>query len=110
MLQLIQSLPVQRDKDGSWTHPGIPDFGEDIKAYSEWMAEQGLETSASWLESESPEHPVYISYFEGEEASFADWEPSSPAGADWFTLSVHETDDGPVWVWARRIEQSGGAQ
>lgn len=110
MSKLVQALPVQRDKNGEWGNPEIPDFGEDISAYNAWLAEQGLETECKFLESEDLDHPTYISYFEGGDPCFRDWEPSAPAGEGWFTLAITETEDGPAWVWARRVEQIGGAQ
>lgn len=99
---LIQPLPVERDRDGWWSHPGIPDFSEDVKAFNAWLEEQGLEVTHKMLESEGESHPVYVSYFENEDTNITAWEPTEPAGAGWFTFSIHDTEDGPAYVWARR--------
>jgi hypothetical protein len=101
-IALIRQQPLERDADGAWSHPGIPNFDEDAKAYKRWLAEQGLEISYKYLESEDGDHPVYVSYFEDENPSFVAWEPTPPEGAGWFTLAIYETEDGPVWVWTRR--------
>jgi hypothetical protein len=99
---LIQPVVVERDKDGWWSHPAIPDFSEDGAAFKAWLAEQGLETTYKMLESEDDSNPAHVSYFENEDPSFAGWEPTPPSGDGWFTFSIHDTEDGPVWVWARR--------
>ena len=100
---LIGPVPVERDKDGWWSHPGLPDLDEGQDAeYKAWLAAQGLVTSHVSLEMEDLTHPVYIAYFDEESGSVADWNPEAPAGEGWFTLSIHDTEDGPYWVWARR--------
>jgi hypothetical protein len=103
-VKLIQPLPVERDAQGFWSHPGIPNLDEDYEAYRKWLDAQGLETTYALLESEPDDHPVYLAYLENEEPSFAAWEPQAPDGDGWFTLSVHDTNDGPIWVWARRTQ------
>nr|WP_314540090.1 hypothetical protein [uncultured Massilia sp.] len=99
---LIQPMPVQRDELGHWSHPGIPDFDEDHAAYKAWLQAQGLEIKYRMLEDEADDHPVYHAYFEQGEGDMSAWAPEAPAGDGWFTLSIHDTEDGPVWVWARR--------
>ena len=103
---LIGPVTVERDADGWWGHPGVPDFGEDVAAFGSWMAAQGLETALASLESEDLDHPAYVSYYDQESASVAGWNPTPPAGEGWFTISVHDTEDGPYWVWARRVAQA----
>jgi hypothetical protein len=107
---MIQPMPVERDKDGWWSHPGIPNFDEDYKSFNGWVKALGLEATYKALQSEDDTHPVYISYFALEEPSFAAWEPTPPVGEGWFTFSIHDTEDGPVWVWARRIISPAAAQ
>jgi hypothetical protein len=99
---LIQPAPVERDVDGWWSHPGIPDFGEDANAYRSWIDAQGLDIKYTMLEDEPDDHPAYQSYFEDDTPNVAGWNVEPPKGDGWFTLSIHDTDDGPVWVWARR--------
>lgn len=104
--ELIQPVAVERDADGYWTHPGLPNFGEDYSASREWMGAQGLDYSRRFLEDESEDHPAYVAYYERECAGAVGWNPEQPAGDGWFTLSIHDTEDGPVWVWVRRVENS----
>lgn len=100
---LIQAMEVVRDESGWWSHPGIPDFDESAERYYAWKAEQGLETRHVELDSERDDHPVYVAYFENGDGDVTDWNPTPPPASEgWFTLSIHDTEDGPIWVWARR--------
>ncbi|MFJ2989994.1 hypothetical protein ACIPF8_19180 [Collimonas sp. NPDC087041] len=105
---LIQPLPVVRDSDGFWFHIGVPNFdeGED-EQYKAWLKSQGLATKFKKLDGEDDTHPVYDSYFEHGNPDISRWEPTPPAGEGWFTISIHDTEDGPVWVWARRVPEIG---
>lgn len=106
---LIQPMEVARDADGYWTHPGIPDFEEDHAAWKAWREDQGLEAQYASLESEPDTHPAYISYYENSGIDISEWNPEPPAGDGWFTASIHDTDDGPVWFWVRRCNAQGAA-
>jgi hypothetical protein len=107
---LIQAMEVVRDQNGWWTHPGVPDFGESVERYNAWKAAQGIETTYAELDSEDDDHPVYVAYFENADTNISQWNPAPPAGDGWFTLSIHETEDGPIWVWARRAGAATAAQ
>lgn len=100
---LIYPAHVQRDDDGWWWHPGLPDFEEDHQAYAEWMLKQGLEYRFDSLESEDDTHPAYHAYYEQNACHVRDWFCEPPAGDGWFTLSIHDSESGPQWVWARRV-------
>ena len=102
--ELIElNVPVERDSDGYWFNPAIPDFDEDAKAYKDWLDAQGIETTYKDLEWEDDSHPAYQRYFEEGEADISDWTPEPPKGEGWHTLSIHMHDDGVCWVWARRV-------
>ena len=102
-VRLIEQAEVKRDKYGFWDHPDMPKFEEhESLEYAGWKLDQGLETKFSWLEDEPEDHPVYMSYFNDENADFNGWNPAKPEGDGWFTLFITDTEDGPVWVWARR--------
>lgn len=105
IMKLIQPMAVTRDELGFWSHPDIPDFDEDGQAYRAWLKHQGLETSFASLESEDDDHPVYKSYYHDDDPdpSVAGWNPDPPKGEGWFVLSIHDTEDGPYYVWARRV-------
>lgn len=100
---LIMPVVVNRDEDGSFVHPGMPSFEEGSgDKWRAWLAEQGLRVSRSMLEDEALDHPVYISYFDDGGGSYADWIASPPDGHGWFTLAIYDSEDGPIWCWARR--------
>jgi hypothetical protein len=61
------------------------------------------------LEHEDCDHPVYVSYFDNGDPSVAAWEPTPPKGEGWFTMSIHDTEDGPAWAWARRTTNGAAA-
>lgn len=109
-LALIGPVPVGRDDSGWWSHPGIPDFdeGQEVE-YGAWLIAQGLVTDHASLEGEDPTNAAYVSYYDDESCSVAGWNPEAPAGEGWFTLSIHDTEDGPYWVWARRVAGVGAA-
>jgi hypothetical protein len=93
---------VVRDETGFWSHPGIPKFDEDQEAdYRAWIKEQGLDTKYRMLCNDM-EHPLYEAWFERGEHDMSCWTPTPPAGEGWFTISIHDTVDGPIWIWARR--------
>jgi hypothetical protein len=98
----IRPVKVERDENGWWTHPAIPNFDDDHKSFAAWVKAVGLETKYKCLES-YPEHPLYDAWFEHGECNASSWEPEEPAGEGWFTFSIHDTEDGPVWVWARAL-------
>jgi hypothetical protein len=100
---LIQAAPVERDEDGNWWHPGMPEFEEGQEAeWKAWIEAQGLSISRSLLENEGLNHPAYASYFDNENPDFSAWVDEPPSGEGWFTLAIQDTEDGPVWCWVRR--------
>ena len=103
----IHAAPVQRDEDGYWTHPSMPQFEETEAAKGRaWLAATGLETHVAYLEDEELDHPAAARYW-GDEGSpdVSDWEPPRPEGHGWFVLSIHDTEDwGPICAWARHKE------
>jgi hypothetical protein len=102
-MELIElNVPVERDQDGYWSNPAIPDFDEDVKAYKDWLAEQCLEIAYKDLENEDEKHPAYQSYFEEGSPDISMWTPEPPKGEGWHTISIHMHEDGACWVWARR--------
>lgn len=96
------AAPVARDKDGFWGNPAIPNFDEDAAAYRDWLAAQGIETMFDCLDVEDDDHPAYINYYDLGGTDISEWECSAPAGEGWHTFSIHDSEDGPCWVWARR--------
>ena len=104
---LIQAAPVERDSVGEWIHPGLPGFEEgDGEKWRAWLTTQGLTTVRRMLEDAEEDHPVCISYFDNSDPDFSAWVDEPPKGDDWFTLAIHDTEDGPVWCWARRTHRT----
>jgi hypothetical protein len=102
-LGLIQECTVIRDEYGMFQHPNLPDFDEgDGDKCKVWIAEQGLQVKMISLEYHSDE-AVSERYFEAGDPDCSYWEPDRPDGDDWFCLAIHDTDDGPVCWWARRV-------
>lgn len=102
-LPLVEATLARRDDDGWYCHPGLPDFDEDLQAYKAWLLAQGLETCFESLESEDDNHPAYVAYYDESACHVRDWTCELPAGEGWFILSIHDSEDGPQWVWARRV-------
>ncbi len=104
MSKLIEWAPVVRDAEGWYRHPDMPEFDEDQEMeFRVWLAAQGLRITCAALEAEANTHPAHIAYFEQGGTDVSDWNPAPPAGDGWFTLSIHDSDDGPYWVWGRRM-------
>ncbi len=102
-LPLIKHWPVKRDENGFFQHPDLPDFDEgDGERCKAWIAEQGLQVEMVSLEYHSDE-AISERYFEAGDPDCSYWEPDRPDGDHWFCLAIHDTDDGPVCWWARRV-------
>ncbi len=96
---LINAAAVDRDKDGWWYHPGIPDFGggEDPAPYIAWTKTQGLELKGWHMDSDLDGHP-----YEDGAAHCNGWNPEPPSH-EWFLMGIFDTEDGPYAQWARRV-------
>ncbi|KTC22487.1 hypothetical protein AO392_18775 [Pseudomonas putida] len=101
-IKLIQPAPVVRDEYGMFQHPDLPDFDEgDGDKCKAWIAEQGLEVGKVSLEY--ADEAIADRYFESHDPDCSYWEPYRPDGDGWFCLAIHDTDDGPVCWWGRRV-------
>jgi hypothetical protein len=99
---LIRHWPVKRDEHGMFQHPDLPDFDEgDGDKCKAWIAEQGLEVQMVSLEY--ADKAIADRYFESHDPDCSYWDPERPDGEGWFCLAIHDTDDGPVCWWARRV-------
>jgi hypothetical protein len=99
---LIKHWPVNRDEDGMFQHPDLPDFDEgDGEKCKAWIAEQGLQVKMVELEYHS-DQAISDRYFDAGDSDCSYWDPDKPDGEGWFCLSIHDTDNGPVCWWARR--------
>ncbi|HCO3755925.1 TPA: hypothetical protein ACNTUM_000667 [Escherichia coli] len=102
----MESLVVERNEDGYWTHPEYSSlFGDrEIISKSEFNAfceKHGIESTMVELECDDNEE-VKKSYFEDGNPDISKWQPSRPEGDGWFIGSIHDTEDGAVCVWFRK--------
>lgn len=107
-------VTVLRDtRDGSWANPGIPQIGEDDWAgWKAWTMDQGLELHVEKLEDYPADNEARVNYFERESCDYGDWQAEPPPAdkyGKWHTFSIHDTEDGPCWVFARRHTLPGNA-
>ncbi len=101
--RLIRPAVVRRDEYGMFQHPDLPDFDEgDGEKCKAWVAQQGLQLVMVHLETDAPEE-IADRYFQSDEPHCGYWEPGKPEGDGWFCLAIHDTDDGPVCWWGRRV-------
>lgn len=101
---LLQPVEVVRSDIGYWVHPDIVNMA--FATNGEWelfKQQQNIETTFICLEDDAPE-AVKDAYSEGD-IDISGWNPTKPAGAGWFMLSIHDTDNGPVCFWARRLDR-----
>lgn len=101
-VKLIKPVSIRRDETGCWWHPDMPEFDEgDEDKFKAWKEQQGIETTWAEMQDEIDwDHP----YFEEGLCDFNFWVAKTPEGEGWFTLYIADSEDGPVWVWARRKE------
>ncbi|HHJ3234241.1 TPA: hypothetical protein ACQJO1_004648 [Vibrio parahaemolyticus] len=102
----IQAMPVERDLEGYWCHPDLPELGEDA-TWDEFEAHfqaQGFSVGVVWLEDDADEELV-TAYFEKGATNIASWEPSKPQDAA-FCLAIYATEEGPVCLWAVHSDQA----
>ena len=94
---LIQPVSVERDKNGWWVHPDMPDFDENYAALKAWIAEQHLEIQQWHMEADIDGHHPY----DDGECHCLGWNPVAPA-PEWFLIRIFDTEDGPCVSWAHR--------
>ena len=97
-------MPVTRDELGHWTHPAWPQDGDENAIPKAWFANNGLEPFIVEFESDAPEAQSEA-YFEQGNPDCSAWQPSTPPGEGWFVFSIHDTEDGPVCVWVRPVQE-----
>lgn len=106
MEKKIEAAPVARDENGFWCHPDLPKFGEsDGDEYRAWVEHQQLKVHRVDMEDDASDE-LNRRVMESDIGATADWTPTSP-GADWFLLTIHDTDDGPVAWFAYRATDVG---
>lgn len=104
---MIEAVEVVREKDGSFTHPewdALIDSLGDVEIIPTNIIQlfekaNGLKLEGVTFENTvDEESPAYKEYLEGG-SGFASWELAPPS-PDAVLLSIHDTEDGPVQLWA----------
>lgn len=101
-MQQIKPMEPQRDRDGYWTHPDVPEI-ETTEQFNAWQAEQGFQCSVVMLDGDDGvgSEDAQKRYFEEGDTDILCWQPSKPDGEGWFIVSIHDTEDGPACLWIR---------
>lgn len=108
----IEPVAVVRREDGWWYHPQWltePEF-EDVEyiardVFDAYTKDRGITTAVTTLEGD--DDALYEAYGEDDEFDISRWNPTPPSGEGWFTLSIQDTEDGPICVWGRKIPAAG---
>ncbi|WP_263147765.1 DUF550 domain-containing protein [Pseudomonas sp. RIT-PI-AD] len=100
----LQPAPVERDEKGWWTHPEYEEWLGDRERitsaeFDAWYATRAITIAIRWMDGDVTDDQ-FKSYFE-QDCDCSSWQPTPPCGAGWFLLSIHDTEDGPVSLWAR---------
>lgn len=107
---MIEAIYVVRDEDGYFIHPVWDEFVGDREVISlveldEWAADNGCKVRHVFLESTVDEDSeVWQEYYE-RGGGCAEW-PLLPPSADAVLLSVNDTEDSPMQLWAVPAEES----
>lgn len=99
----ITAAPVERDQFGFWTHPAIAPCDDERtdEKFRAYLATLGItEIDWSMMYDEGPIE-VVEAYMEANEGDCSAWCPEPPLGQGWITLSIHDTEEGPVCLWGR---------
>lgn len=100
---LLQPVEVVRSDIGYWIHPDIANMA--FATNREWelfKQQQNIEIATTCFGDDAPKH-VQEAYEDGS-PDFSEWNPTPPEGDGWFMLSIYDTEDMPVCMWARRLE------
>jgi hypothetical protein len=99
--EIAMSTSVTRDDMGFWQHPGIP--WEQIGEYKvgPMFRAWGYDLAGVSMQDDlDDDSPIVEGYFEG--GSCLPWTPTSPAGAGWMLISIHDSEgDSPVAWYVR---------
>lgn len=100
----IKEIEVSRDKNGWWTHPELPEFGDSSTVHQilEWFKSNHIKPSFILMSDDCQEGFVEKWFDEGL-TNCSPWTPTPP-NKNSFLLSIHDTEDGPVAWFATPSE------
>tara|TARA_Y100000588_G_scaffold186210_1_gene200081 strand:+ start:22511 stop:23161 length:651 start_codon:yes stop_codon:yes gene_type:complete len=100
----IKATEVNRDENGWWVHPDLPEWGEGVAEaeIAAWFKSNGITHFIDCFEHSASDE-LNDKWFDGGICDCSDWLPSCDA-PDSFLLSIHDTDDGPIALFAVPIQ------
>lgn len=101
----IQSVAVERDAAGWWSHPDfLAYYDEEITSaeFDAWCRRKQVTTMLTYMEGEVS-HDDFDRYMDDGQCNCTAWAVDPPEGLGWFMLSIHDHEDGPVCVWGRSV-------
>ncbi len=107
----IQPEDVIRDECGFWTHSQYPDFEgrESIskEEWEQWCTSHGIKAHIVDFTSDvNVTEEECEKYFDDPSGSCATWQPTPPKETNAFLFSLHETENGPVAIFAIPLDGS----
>ena len=96
----IKPATVERDKDGFWSHPELPYWDESTTAaeLAQWNEENSVDIEIIRLENDAPEE-LAEAWYEGDTSDCSEWDPKCSREGS-FLLSIHDSEEGPVAIFA----------
>jgi hypothetical protein len=107
----IQPEEIVKDEYGFYEHSQYPDFGDltedDIdeinNQWKQWLANNNLDWQCVRFESDASDELIK-NWFENESMDCSAWNPTPPTENS-FLLSIHDTEDGPIAIFAIPVEK-----
>lgn len=114
----LEPVPLVRTALGYYCHPTFDlywtkKFGQaegcSAEEWQELKTYFGIEVCTVDMEHDLDESSqVYKDFFEKGGCDVSGWTPSTPNGDGWFLLSINDTEDGPIAMWARKMVGENG--
>ncbi|PHM68855.1 hypothetical protein [Xenorhabdus kozodoii] len=103
---MIKPVPREHGEFGFWSHPDFYPTNESNEWNAAelvyWLKKNKLIIKTVWLRDDNP---WIFERFNSGIYDVHDWNPTPPAGAGWFLVSIHDSEDSPVCVWVRHLSQ-----
>ncbi|UTM60443.1 hypothetical protein L4174_023960 (plasmid) [Photobacterium sp. CCB-ST2H9] len=99
----LQPSPVHRCQQfGTWSHPQLPDFGENSpdELLNTWGASVGVQITTVLMEKDiKSTDELFHNWFIAGDTNCSSWQPTQPDLKS-FLVSIHDTEIGPIAWWA----------
>ncbi|MBU2113673.1 MAG: hypothetical protein KKE94_07850 [Gammaproteobacteria bacterium] len=108
-MKIQPALKIERDEDGLWTHPDYPEWDEGTKSdeIAEWEKTNSVKIDWLMMDGDASDELV-DAWFEGSTNNCSEWQPKCEVPGS-FLLSIHDTEDGPVALFAIPQDAAGAA-